>query len=374
MCRVPHAHAKLHADPCAARPQHPHTAARFVTFLGQPECVHPMPFWAQARVGRRVDGQLVWHALARALAKALPSLLALADDASTPSIVRATAATLAQPHVRPEHLPGVRKLLANPDPDVRIAALGMLESFEPALRAQAAGPLLLDPVRGVRFEATRVLSDLAEDQLLPDQRRPREKALVEYVESLQFNADWPTANASIANLRMRQNRPEEAIAAYERALSLDPLFAAAYVNLADAYREQKREHDAEKTLRHGLALLPRAADLHHALGLLLVRKGDKTAAVKELEAAARLAPDNVRYAYVYAVGLHSMGKRAAALAELGKAAGRHPYDLDILSALVSMNREAGNIQAALLSARKIAEVLPEDPDVKRMLAELEQAR
>ena len=90
--------------------------------------------------------------------------------------------------------------------------------------------------------------------------------------------------------------------------------------------------------------------------------------------AAKLAPDNARYAYVYAVGLNSAGKRPEALAVLRAADQRHPYDLEILSALVSMNREAGSTRDALAYARKIAEVLPEDPSVKRMLAELERAR
>jgi len=306
-------------------------------------------------------------------AKALPSLLAIADDSATPSIVKATAATLAGPHLRPHRLPVAHKLLANFDPTVRVAALGLIEPFEPAVRAQAAAPLLADPVRGVRVEAARVLADVADDQLSADQRRSREKATSEYVESLRLDADWPTANVNLGNLRLRQGRPEEAIAAYERALSLDPRFTGAYVNLADAYRQQGRDAEGEELLRRGLTLLPRAPDLHHVLGLLLVRKGDKGAAIKELAAAAKLAPDNARYGFVYAVGLHSAGRRGEALSVLRAAEARHPYDLEILGALVSLNREAGKPKDALPYARKIAEVLPDDPGVQRLIAELERS-
>jgi hypothetical protein len=49
------------------------------------------------------------------------------------------------------------------------------------------------------------------------------------------------------------------------------------------------------------------------------------------------------------------------------------YDLDILGALVSMNREAGNARAPLPYARRIAEVLPDDIAVKRMVTELDRA-
>jgi tetratricopeptide (TPR) repeat protein len=337
------------------------------------------PNWAAAAMDnwygygwrRRPHYGTTFHAAATQGAKALPELLALAEDAMAPPIVKATAATLARPHLRPQSLPVVRKLLANHDPTLRIAALGLIEPFEPAVRVRDAAHLLADPVRGVRVEAARVLADVADNQLSADQRRSRDRAMSEYVESLRLDADWPTANVNMGNLRLRQGRPEEAIAAYERALSLDPRFAGGYVNLADAYRQQGRDAEGEKLLRRGLALLPRAADLHHALGLLLVRKGDKGAAVKELALAAKLAPDNARYGFVYAVGLHSAGRQGEALSVLRAAEARHPYDLEILGTLVSMMREGGKPRDALPYARKIAEVLPDDPGVKRLLAELE---
>ena len=305
------------------------------------------------------------HAGATQGAKSLPALLALAGDPAFPQIVRATAATLAGPHVRPQSLPAARRLLGDFDPGVRIAALGLLAPFEPAARVQAAAPLLDDPVRGVRVESARVLADVPDDRLTPAQRASREKALDEYVASLRQDADWPAANASLGNLRMRQGRAEEAIAAYQRALSLDERFTGAYVNLADAYRVLGREAEGEKLLRRSLALLPRSADLRHALGLSLVRKGDKAAALPELATAARLAPDNARYSYVHAVALHSAGKRSEALAALRAADARHPYEPSILGALISISRESGDAKAALAYARKLAEVLPDDPGVKR---------
>lgn len=97
------------------------------------------------------------------------------------------------------------------------------------------------------------------------------------------------------------------------------------------------------------------------------------AAPRELGAAVKLAPERALYAYVYAIGLHSAGKRDAAMSPLRAADARHPYDIDILGALVSMNREAGNANTALPYARKLAEVLPGDPGAKRLLVELGQS-
>ena len=314
------------------------------------------------------------HAAARQGAKAVPALMALAQDRASPAIVRATAATLAQPYMRPDMLPVARLLLQDADPEVRIAALGLIEPVDPVNRVLAASSLLADPVRGVRIAAAHVIADVPDEQIPAARREARERALKEYVDSLQQDLDWPTANVNLGNLYMSQGRSDEAIAAYQRALSLDTRFAGAYVNLADAYRQLNRDNEGEKVLRRGLALLPRAANLHHALGLLLVRKGDNAAALQELAKAAKLDPDNARYVYVYAVGLHSTGKRSEALAVLRSADKSHPYDMEILSALISMNLEAGDGKAALPYARKAAEVLPGDQGLRDLVAKLEGKR
>ncbi|MEC4748115.1 tetratricopeptide repeat protein [Methylomicrobium sp. Wu6] len=313
----------------------------------------------------------VLHAGAVQGVKALPALLELAQDSASPAVVRATAAMLAGPLMRPEYITAARLLLKDADPSVRIAALGLVEAFDPGNRLQAAAPLLSDPIRGVRIEAARILADVPDSEFPANQLGVRESAIKEYQNDLSVNADWPSETVNQGNFLLRQGRLDAAIAAYERAIRLDPLFVGAYVNLADAYRQQGREGEGEKQLRRGLALLPNAADLHHALGLVLVRQGKSSAARFELMTAAKLAPDNGRYTYVYAVALHSAGKRREALAVLKAADGRRPYDLDILSALISMLREAGDAKSALVYARKAVEVLPDDPDIKQLVDELE---
>ncbi|NOT12535.1 MAG: tetratricopeptide repeat protein [Methylococcaceae bacterium] len=313
----------------------------------------------------------VLHAGATQGAKAMPALLELAQDSNSPAVVRATATALAEPLMRPEFIAAARQLLKDADPTIRISALGFIEMIDPVNRVLAAAPLLADPIRGVRIEAVRILADVPDSQFPSSRLSARENATKEYQDYLTINADWPSENVNQGNFSLRQGRVDTAIAAYERALKLDPLFAGAYVNLADAYRQQGRENDGENLLRRGLALLPNAADLHHALGLVLVRQGNSPAALQELSTASKLVPENGRYAYVYAVGLHSAGKRREALAVLKAADARRPYDLDILSTLISMQREAGDAKAALFYARKAAEALPDDAGVKQLVEELE---
>jgi tetratricopeptide (TPR) repeat protein len=268
------------------------------------------PQWAAAAMDRwygkawreRPHYGKTLHAARTQGARALPDLLQLAASPSAAAIVRATAATLAQPYANPATLPAASALLQETDPSLRIAALGLLASAEPAKRVLAAAPLLSDAVRGVRIEAANVLADLPDSQLPADRRAARQAAQQEYEAALALEADWPSGQVNLGNLRLRQGRSDEAVAAFERAISLDRQFPDAYVNLADCWRQQGREAAAAEVLRRGIAELPRDADLHHALGLLLVRTGQAPAAVNELGLAARLAPDNPRHAYVHARG------------------------------------------------------------------------
>jgi predicted CXXCH cytochrome family protein len=306
--------------------------------------------------------------------KALPTLLELAQNSGSPAIVRATALTLVAPLMGPELLTVARAQLQDLDPSVRIAALGLIESVDPVNRVLSASPLLADPIRGVRIEAARILADVPDSQFPTSRLGARNNAMTEYREYLKLNADWPAENVNMGNLYLHQHNIEAAITAYQRAISLDPRFVGAYVNLADAYRQQGRDEDGEKQLRRGLSIVPDAADLHHALGLLLVRKTNSTAALHELEQAAKLVPDNARYAYVHAIGLNSAGKQREALAVLKAANARQPYDLDILSALISMHREAGDNNTALVYARKAGEVLPENKEIKQLIMELESGK
>ena len=123
--------------------------------------------------------------------------------------MRATAATLLQPYMRQDLLMAARALLKDSDPEVRIAALGLIEPADPVNRVLAAAPLLEDPVRGVRVEAARILADVPDDQFPESRRSARAAALNEYLAALQQDADWPTANVSLGNLYLRQGQAEQ---------------------------------------------------------------------------------------------------------------------------------------------------------------------
>ena len=227
-------------------------------------------------------------------AEGIPPSFEAGDEPQPAAIVRAAAATLAQGQPRQGTARDGEKLIADADPSVRIAAIGLSDVLERAARLRLIAPLLSDPIRGVRIEAARALADVPLAEVAPDRVDAMRRALGEYEASLQLDADWPTANVNLGNLRLRQRRFDEAAAAYQRALSLDPRLSAAYVNLADLHRQQGRDAEGESILHQGLQVMPNAAELHHTLGLLLVRRGEQGGGVELPGRQARAAERALR--------------------------------------------------------------------------------
>ena len=116
---------------------------------------------------------------------------------------------------------------------------------------------------------------------------------------------------------------------------------------------QGEEKEAHKVLLNAKRAVVANADIHHALGLFLVRQKKANEAVVELETAARLAPENYRYIYVYAVALNATGKTGQAIEQLQLAHNRFPNNVEILQALISINRDAGNAFAAERYMKKL---------------------
>ena len=69
--------------------------------------------------------------------------------------------------------------------------------------------------------------------------------------------------------------------------------------------------------------------------------------------AAELEPNQPRYAYVYAVALHSGGRYGEAMTVLKETLRNHPSNREILEALVSFSRLAGDEAAAIRYAEQL---------------------
>ena len=295
-------------------------------------------------------------------------LATLSQDAAVPGIVRASALQLLAGQLEPSLLESVRAGLGDRDVLVRMAAVLSAEALPPEQRVVALEPLLGDPRRAVRIDAARALAPARRQVANP---RALDEALAEYRTAQSINADRPESHVNLGILHTQLGALDLARREYEAAIRVGPFFVPAYVNLADLQHMQQREDQGERVLRQGLERVPDAAALHHALGLLLVRQQRSDDAVSALSRAAELAPEAPRYAYVHGIALHSAVRAREALTVLKHAHQTHPPARDILVALMTLHRDAGELDSALLNAKRLVELRPEDGAARAFVRELE---
>jgi predicted CXXCH cytochrome family protein len=314
-----------------------------------------------------------FHAARTDQADAAALLAIVAADRNAPAVARASAFDELASRVTPQDIVTARTALTDPDPMVRIGALDMLENV-PADRVWSfVSPLLSDPVRGVRIRAASLLAGVPSASQPPTDRARFDQAAAEFIAAQRANAERPEARTALGDFLAQRGRSQEAEAEYQAALRLSPQYGTAAINLADLYRQRGRDRYGEAVLRAALASSPRDAALHHALGLALTRLKQPQGALDELRRATKLEPNQARYAYVYAVALYSDGRHEQAMAVLKEALRNHSNDRDILQALVSFSREAGNTQAALDYAERLSTVSPPHQGLAALIQELRRA-
>jgi tetratricopeptide (TPR) repeat protein len=299
------------------------------------------------------------------------TLAALASDVGQSPIARASALARLRGNGGPPVVAAALTAARDASPLIRLAAASLADALPPEARLAVAGPLLADPLRAIRVEAAGALAGVPLEQLAPEARTAWARAAQDYVAAQRHADDRPEARTNLGTFYARLGRFDEAQAEFVAAIRLDPAFVPAYVNAADACRAQGREDDALRRLQEGLAAAPRSAALYHALGLAQARRRNEAGALASLARAARLEPDNARYAYVHAIALSSFGRTADAVRELERAAARWPLNRDILFALATTRRDAGQLAAAREAARGLVAAFPDDREAGALLDELE---
>ena len=302
--------------------------------------------------------------------EAADPLRRIAADHEQPAVVRATALELLSRYPGPETLRLAAASLVDPDPAVRLAALRPMDAAPVSDRVALLKDRWTDPVRAVRIEAARMGAGVDPRALEPVEFRRLIEAMGEYVDAQQASLDRPSSRLNLGNLYAEAGDPVLAEEQYRAALVLDPAFEPAFGNLADLLFRQGDDVAAGEILVQGLGVLPDSASLHHAMGLHQIRSGDRKAALTSLARAAELAPRDARFHYVYAIALHGEGQRDQAIVRLESAHTIREADQDVLRALVSVNLESDNIEAARTYAQKLHRLTPEDAQLERLLGRL----
>lgn len=239
-------------------------------------------------------------------------LVALADDAQQPAIVRATALSLLRNYQLRGSSASIERGLNDPDPMVRIGALRGAQRWPGEQRWRATRRLLDDERLAVRVEAVRGLLDTAAS-LPAETQAAFAPHIRRYIDTQMLMADTAEGQSAMAAAHLALGDIPAAETALQTSLEINPQWVPARVNLADLYRGTGRDALAGPQLERAVAVAPDSPDVLLAYGLWHVRQGQAEQGLPLFAQAWQLYPDNPRYAYVYVVALNSVGQSEQAL-------------------------------------------------------------
>ncbi len=300
-------------------------------------------------------------------------LIKMIENPLYPVLVRATALELLGQYQGPETMAQFKKSLDSEEALMRLTAL----AFMPApsdQRVKLVGPLLADPVKGVRIEAARNLTLIPRSELDLNLQEQHDKALAEFQEVLEYSADFADSRMNLGALYIYRGELGMAEAAFKKAIAIDRDLYAAYRNLAVLYSQQQKFDLAEKTLRQALALDDTLYDIHYSLGLLLSEKRRYEEAVTHLEKAAAGLPDHARIHYNLGMLLEFMKQLPEAEKYLAKAVAIEPENMQYLTALARLYMAEQRFDQVAELAEKMMAADPGNPLGSQLLEYIKRNR
>jgi len=292
-------------------------------------------------------------------------LIKLASDPLYPVIVRSTALSLLAAYPSKETTRAYESALMDDEALIRRTAVDHLNVSDRKRQTTLLASMLYDPVKAVRMEAARRMTEISDPQLDRNQKMVFQTSLDEYQKSMEYSADFAFGRYNLANLYVALKQPQKAVENYRAAIKIDHLFYPAKVNLAMLYNETGQNDKGEILLREVATSHPELYEVQYSLGLLLAEEKKYAEAAKYLDLAARGMPARARIHYNLGLLLQHLERDSDAEVSLLRAKGLEPDNLDYLYALADFYlkrkklRKAGNI-AEEMKARHPSQRIGQD--------------
>jgi tetratricopeptide (TPR) repeat protein len=283
--------------------------------------------------GRRAHYGTIIAAGRKQLPEARQDLIKLAGDPLYPVIVRATALSLLSSYPGDETNRAFELALMDEEALVRRTAVDQLNVSDPQKHTELLAAMLYDPVKAVRIEAARRLTEIPSLQLDEKQNELFKTTLLEFQQAMEYSADFAFGRYNLANLYTNLKNPELAIENYEAAIRIDNQFYPAKVNLAMLHNQTGQNDKAEMLLREVVTDQPELYEVKYSLGLLLAEEKKYAEAARYLKEAAEGMPDRSRVHYNLGLLLDYLGRDVQAESALQRALELEPDNLQYLSAI-----------------------------------------
>jgi tetratricopeptide (TPR) repeat protein len=308
--------------------------------------------------GRRAHYATIIEAGRKRLPSAQPGLIRLAADPLYPVIVRATALTLLQAYPPTETNPAYETALVDDEALIRRIAVDHLILSDLKRQTPLLISALYDPVKAVRLEAARRLTEVSDLQLDDSQAKKYQTALQGYREAMEYSADFAFGRYNLGNLDVNLKMSEPAVENFRAAIRIDNQFYPAKVNLAMLLNQMDRKDETERLLREVVSSHPELFGVQYSLGLLLAEKKHYDAAAQYLAAAAAGMPDHARVHYNLGMLLDFLQQDREAQSALLRALDIEPANLQFLNATAEFYLKRNRHKEAKMIAERMTAVDP----------------
>jgi Tfp pilus assembly protein PilF len=303
--------------------------------------------------GRRAHYGNVIAAGRRQQTEAHEDLVKLAGDPLYPVIVRATALSLLATSPGEESTQAFELALMDEEALIRRTAVDYLNVSDLKKQTELLAAMLYDPVKAVRIEAVRRLTEIPSPQLDENQNELFRTTLLEFQQAMEYSADFAFGRYNLANLYNNIKKPELAIENYKAAIRIDYQFYPAKVNLAMLYNQMGQNNKAEILLREVVTAQPELYEIQYSLGLLLAEEKQYVEAARYLQEAAGGMPTRSRVHYNLGLLLDYLGKDLQAESALQRAVELEPANMEYLNAIAQYYLKREMYQQAKRIAEQI---------------------
>lgn len=195
-----------------------------------------------------------------------------------------------------------------------------------------------------------------------------DKALVAVKGIEKDHPDNPLIQNLKGGIYLSKNELPNARASFEKALALQPTYFPAVANLAQMDLKDNKPEEAKKRFETVLVKDKKNVQAMGALARLAITKGNHEEAKTWLEKAVGEQPDSLELTHLLALHYSRMGDKQKALVLIKKAQAINPKVAGFVELLAQIQMSLGDKTAALDSYSKFAAMRPELPSAQFKVA------
>ncbi len=302
--------------------------------------------------------------------KGFEGLVNIFNDEVYPEIIRATAIQLLGQNYQEKSKEILYQALDNSNGHIRFNALqNLMITDDKSLKLILEK--LDDQTKAIRVESAFKLSSLNKNQIPKKYHKQLDLASQEFLETLEYSADFPTGKINLASFYHNTKELNKAEEFYKKALKQDKELHAIKINLALLYNSQGKFNEAEAMFKDYLKHVPEDGNTMFTYALFLSERKRYEESIICMLKASKQSPNNARIFYNIAMMYDFKQEPENAIKYLQSAINIEPMNSDYYIGLLNLHIKYKHINRSRQLAKQILDKFPNINDKESLKTLLE---